>query len=564
MFNQLHLALLKRLNTIYDGSIHQDYGIEFSKPNTSNVNKHSLRYFNGKVYSGSALFNSLYSLGGLYDYGWHSGFLYNGQTSNEDFASNCTLLFGFIPMFWSTDYAYNPNGFPGTKLTDDIGGWGPDLPIDAVGTFMSQANIPGQISTINANYWQTADGAKDGIAATGAGKYTALRSTEQINKLSLSNAIGVGSNISSPNNYKSCTFKKSSIEVLKNRVDKGIYWNESEKSQPWLDDNYSSYFRVGIIPVKTEDSHHQTIITSEPIYGYYKYKNENLTQGVSAGTSDHDNYRVVTTNDANIANSDVAWNTYLNGVGHTYVSNDDYFGCMKTENGVGMWANDILDAILARETVVGEGASKASTFAGDLRLKFNLYNYSTIPYITNISCNSAFTHNLPGYRVMQMVPVFASSLNHLFGIDTRKTYSGYCCLIHTFQSIVYNTYRTNVINYSDGDFTPQDIESTSTFGNLTKQRQLKNMSSKYANFVMKYESVDGTYSGGRIYLSFALKVQSNGTGTPLGVKEGPCYATISDWIAWINGNIYVIPNDLFYKYVYYTQSDLTLLDSFTF
>lgn len=183
-----------------------------------------------------------------------------------------------------------------------------------------------------------------------------------------------------------------------------------------------------------------------------------------------------------------------------------------------------------------------------------MFEYSTI----KIETNATYYGN---NRYLDVVPVFATSLQKVS--SSGNTYHGGCCIIHLFQSLIYNThYNSPILTGDSGDsykYGAQDNEvptSSVTISEtaLANYSQTFNTHSGYNKFTMKM------LGNNKIFLSYALTVNGN-SHTITSITPGSAIAGSTDWIAWINGNIYVIPDSVFNTFVFYTRTDFVKLNA---
>jgi len=545
IFSDDDLTILTNINNTWHGNF---AGVQFSNykaastPNRTNPlnDNYTGGPIAGKRYSGSVLFDTLYGCGdgNFYPYSWKTGWAGPDTRGTE----GCTLFFGIIPIFWSNAN----NGIS----EDDTSVYKTGSIYDnttKLKSFVESFFSPSEVSVIakRIDYYKVIEGQLDKEDDNNTDSDKTASNVFEF--LTVNNAIGLGVNTENHHNYKSCDFSIKNYNIINSRKDDKYKWWDIEKSgvsgYKWLPDEMSTMPRIGAIPVKSYSGENFSI-DYMPAFGYYRYDNFD-TLGISDTT-------MVTYTDPSGAVLTAPWTTYITQISNDKV-NDSFFGSVNVLNSLDASLNTILSIIKdgCPISYINQNGCVCDNNANYTE-KFSMLNYDTIQY--NIASNTA------PVKAMHVVPVFASSIKRAFEVG-----GGPCCFINTFQSIVYNTFYNNAI--LTGGFGQSDTDISAIPANERNDRTLTNQTKNtyiyYNNadekFVMKFNSDNMT-----MYLSYALKVNCDTDGNPTGITAGKTIADQEDWIAWINGNIYVIPNKCFRKFVYYKPIDfITLNNIFT-
>lgn len=544
VFSANDLTVLENINNVYGSD--NNPGIEFSSyaainnpshtnPQNDNYTGHSI---SGRRYAGCVLFDTLYgNVNGQYcTYTWKTG--WGGDELKG--TSKCKLVFGFVPIFWSSGNNGN-SAVPADELYKTNSLYDTTLGLKGFVTkFFGQNN--NVVSTLSkaVKYYKVVEGQQDADIANQNIQSSDSYASEDFELLTISNAIGLGSNIEFFNNYKSCDLSLNTYGIINHRKDERYKWWTVEQSglsgKKWLPDYMSVVPRIGAIPTKHTVNGEMTFDSYVPTFGYFRSGNTD-----NVGILDTTNTTYLS---ANGQVNKMSWNTFITQQGGIWC--DDYFGDIKCP-AKSSKLNDILNTIAnindPADIEQDKYIADASSSYGNT---YNMYEYSTLAY------------EMPRGDYMHVLPIFANSIKNL---EDSTNGGGVCCLINTFQSIIYNTYNNDVITAANGfgstDTDMQSIAADQRF-NRTTSNQTSNTYLNYINnnkFIMKYDSTTSS-----IYISYALKVTGDVNGNPTGIVAGKTMATDTDWIAWINGNLYVIPNEIFSRFVYYTKTDLAVLN----
>lgn len=545
VFSANDLLVLENINNVYGSN--NSPGIEFSSyaavSYPGHTNPQNDNYtggpISGKRYAGCVLFDTLYgNVNGQYcTYTWKTGWEGNDLSGT----SECKLVFGIVPIFWSSGNDGN-SAVPSNELykTGSLYDNTAGLKNFVTKFFGQNNNIVSTLSKA-VKYYKVVEGQADADVANQTAQSSDSYDSETFELLTISNAIGLGSNIEFFNNYKSCDLSLNTYGIINHRKDERYKWWTVEQSglsgKKWLPDYMSIVPRIGAIPTKYKIDGGMAFDSYVPTFGYFRSGNQD-TVGILDTTN-------TTYLSGNGQVKRMAWNQFITQQGGKWC--DDYFGDVKcpTKNSR---LNEILNTIatLSNPTDIQTNsyiADSASSYGNT----YNMYEYSTLAY------------EMPSGDYMHVLPIFANSIKNLQ--DSTDGAGGPCCLINTFQSIIYNTYNKDIISTANGfgwnDTDMQSITAERRF-NRTTSNQTSNTYLNYINnnkFIMKYDSATSS-----IYINYALKVTGDVNGNPTGIVAGKTMAADTDWIAWINGNLYVIPNEVFTRFVYYTKDDLTVLN----
>lgn len=566
MFNNNDLYILANINTtyedIYRGSdidttkIVTDAGIVMSK---SDVHNGSRGFAVGKLYAGSAMFNSLYAAGGTYkEFGWRTG--WNKRVDGLGTYS-CSLLFGLIPVSWSSG---NIIDMENVSLNADYGVYwrnGYKDRYNRIHNYLASLGLTGQVVSGNGLYPEFQSLTDSSNPTYSWNNQSTTRVVKQLNVKPVNNIFyTAGLKENYQNNWQSIGVLPRQYTITGGSSRDGQYTFEKHAGISYLSKKYSVGVRFGSLLGKDNG-----VVYSTPVIGFFKNN--------KAGTGDPDTDNIITYKRNGTFNQNWSRDIRMfeqeanHPSGNNYYSNEYYFGAMNDSNNATLSHNFLFNSLLEDMYSGLDSTPKqrinnhqptplfmSGTYAADRFRNFNMFDVSTIKYKTNIPASL-----LGGYRLIDFIPIFAQSMSS----GSSNDHGGPCCMIHTFQSIVYNTYCQDVFNPvtnpEDGlPYNTEENELTSPLYSVNTVKNFKqgsNTWSKYTDFVMKYNPVEHT-----MYLSYALKANvSNGIFSS--VTEGPTLAEDTDWIAWINGNIWVIPNSLFSKHVFYTVSDYAMLEN---
>lgn len=194
----------------------------------------------------------------------------------------------------------------------------------------------------------------------------------------------------------------------------------------------------------------------------------------------------------------------------------------------------------------------------------NMWNYSTLYYFTpfRYKFKGDYYGNIYANILMEFIPVFANQVNAIEGCTFAKFLETFIKRTIDYTDPLYA--QASVQDASDptyNTYTPYSLHTEDLgkgfFSNNGRQfirmsNQTCNTYSGYQNFSCK------SYTNGKFYLSYALVVSGTGAITPKsGVTANP-----TDWIAIVNGNIYVIPDAVFNTYVYWKMTDYDKLSEY--
>lgn len=548
IFSIDQLEVLSKINNTFrqtgGGIEFSSYAAVASPSSTSPVNdNYTSGYIVNSRYAGSVLFDTLYGTTGhdgvLHGYTWKTGY-YDLQSSTTigNATSKCRLLFGIIPVFWSNGENENiTNGVPSF--------YGPGSLYSNTTKLVSFVNYffgASEVTTLNKiiHYYRVVDGDADCEDPSYVSDTVEHLDFEL---LTIHNAIGLGVNITNMHNYKSCDFSLKDYKIINSRHNNRYAWWGIEKSgiagHSWLPDPCSIMPRIGAIPAKNINTRSIDYI---PAFGYFRYDNK------GAGESDTS---LVTWSDNEYVYK-VPWNTYIGSA--TNLTNDGIFGSPvfgMNGAGGGRDLNQILEEIALDN--IGFFNSYLTSQRACYDRMCNMLEYDTLKFSFDAVPECPVTS-------FHCVPVFATSIHELESIEGA---SSVCCLISLFQSIIYNTYDKDVINTGGYGSQNNDINSINpnARANRTNTNQSNNSYSHYNNgkFVIKYDE-----NAHELYISYALRITGDNNGNPTGLIAGHQHVEEHEWVAWINGNIYVIPDEIFTRFVYYTPSDFNKLNTLLF
>lgn len=232
---------------------------------------------------------------------------------------------------------------------------------------------------------------------------------------------------------------------------------------------------------------------------------------------------------------------------------------VRANTNMGVRKGDVFNAILNYVSVTPRDASNniySNTRTLTQRLHcHNMWNFSTLYYLTEFKYkfqnDSDNTYNI----FMEFIPVFGSKVG-----DNES-----CVFIKFLETFVKSTldYTERLKGtVSDGSLpepwnslTTPEVPEVNTVGinfGVNNGTFLKN-SFQTANTILGYQNFRCKgLSNGDIELSFALVVSAGGKISP---KTNAIAKNGLDWVAIINGNVYIIPDNVYNKYVYWTCQD---------
>lgn len=593
LFNQDIFKILTNINTYYTDPANfetyynssyclADVGAEMAGEGAQNPNKFGrVRGNNMSRYFISLLFDILYS-DGVHPktYTWRTGWT-NSTSANSNFiAGNCALIFGLIPLTWNA--GDNIKG----HATERYGGQS-DIALSRVGWRAVDTHDPYYTTASRLMYSDFFVGIEDKpdkscivIDKFQINEFNSLNdqddpnyqwnsSTEQKNySIAAFNfarpSIGLGTNPNIPgNNYKQISFFNTSLKFIVGYYSEDFTCEKYEKNailKEAISNKCGTRLREGLIITKKG-----TGLDYVPTWGYYKqcYNNQ------YAGIADNDNIKIASRPSSypNImAINQIGWHALSNNTNTPMYSAEAFFGSPIVRNDDSDLTPFTLNYIFTRLTSSTMSAMSYTHRNEDvfpIIVKnnvlstfplYNMFEYSTIKIETNATY---FGRN----RYLDVIPVFATSLQKVS--SSGNTYHGGCCIIHLFQSLIYNThYNSPILTGDNGDgykYGAEDDEvptSSVTISEtaLENYSQTFNTHSGYNKFTMKM------LGNNKIFLSYALTVNGNSSSIT-SITPGSAIAGSTDWIAWINGNIYVIPDSVFNTFVFYTKADFIKLDS---
>lgn len=593
LFNQDIFKILTNINTYYTDPANfetyynssyclADVGAEMAGEGAQNPNKFGrVRGNNMSRYFISLLFDILYS-DGVHPktYTWRTGWT-NSTSANSNFiAGNCALIFGLIPLTWNAGDNIKGNA------TERYGGQS-DIALSRVGWRAVDTHDPYYTTASQRMYSDFFVGIEDkpdkscividkfqinefnSLNDQDDPKYQWNSSTEQKNySIAAFNfarpSIGLGTNPNIPgNNYKQISFFNTSLKFIVGYYSENFTCEKYEKNailKEAISNKCGTRLREGLIITKKG-----TGLDYVPTWGYYKqcYNNQ------YAGIADNDNIKIASRPSSypNImAINQIGWHALSNNTNTPMYSAEAFFGSPIVRNDDSDLTPFTLNYIFTRLTSSTMSAMSYTYRNEDvfpIIVKnnvlstfplYNMFEYSTIKIETNATY---FGRN----RYLDVIPVFATSLQKVS--SSGNTYHGGCCIIHLFQSLIYNThYNSPILTGDNGDgykYGAEDDEvptSSVTISEtaLENYSQTFNTHSGYNKFTMKM------LGNNKIFLSYALTVNGNSSSIT-SITPGSAIAGSTDWIAWINGNIYVIPDSVFNTFVFYTKADFIKLDS---
>lgn len=580
LFKPRHLNILKNINTFYKKQLNpstfsgnytvHNYGVELSS-STPNDGKSST---NVVMYAGSELFNALYCAQpdhGYREYGWRTGW-----NSGELSTNSCSLIFGLIPISWGSGHCHTATDQGRDTTTLWKGGNSDPAGTLAFTDFFPAIGYP--------NLFRTQYSTFSTYRSFNGGDPMQWAALSDVKIPRLVNDRGMycmflGSNPNIYNNYTGVEFLYGFDYFYKDSSSTKVF-ELYEEFKNIMSNEENDYFRPGIVIGKTLKNDQLYV---EPIsaVGY-----------VAAGTPtthSHNKLKLYSRNNNGSVSTVTAG--YYDDIqramgGSSRYSLDFCFGEMPFYHydGTEIFGTfgSILNSIYENLPAYYQNAVDAGVEC-PLPCKpvdgnsykmpvVNLFDYSTVKYAVQYSIGQGGP-----LRLIDFVPVFAQSLSN----NNIGNYSNYCCIIQTFQSLIFNTYYQDAYlnrysglpggggaGYHVWAEDDNEADGNATWANITPAKfktfnQIKNTYDNYNNFNMKYiPPASNNPQDGKIYISFAIKVGcDSNTGLPTKFIPGQAFAGYTDWIAWINGNIYVIPQVCFNKFVYWSCDDFDFLDT---